>query len=665
MYAEIVLPIPLDKAFSYNVPPEYENRICVGQRVTIPFGKRQTIGYVYNIVDKQGSTEWKTITSLYSTELVLTPDLLKLSEWLALHYACSLGEAMSAVLPLKLRAPKRVVKKKPGDTIEQPRIEVPDFVLTEEQQTAINVIKTDIEKNKPTVFLLHGVAASGKTEIYFKLIEHLMSQGKQTIYLLPEISLTPQFIELTQKRFGIDKLGVWHSRLSASERYHTFLRAARNEIQIMLGARSAVFAPFKNLGMIIIDEEHEFTYKQDMKPFYHTREVAIKRANLTNSTVILGSATPALETRFFAEHGRYTLIELRERVAQLKPAPVQFVDLRNKPYAVTSISTELKTAIENSLKLKQQIILFINRRGFSTTMICRSCGYIAKCPHCGISLVYHRTEDNLQCHFCRYNERVPLKCPWCNGLRLNFAGAGTEKVESEITKFFPLARIKRMDLDTTTKKTVYSQMYHAFKNEQLDILIGTQMIAKGFDFPNVTLVGIINADTTLHIPDFRSAERTFQLLTQVAGRAGRSEAGGLVILQTYHPDLYVFKAIADHSYEEFYKQELELRKQFGYPPFNHLTRIIFRHNNEDRVKEVSSDFTKKIRNVLSIFGFTNTISLLGPAPAPYLKIRDKFRWQLLLKGDEQQLDKVIQTLRTNPTRLGVQIIYDIDPVDML
>ncbi|MFA5857618.1 MAG: primosomal protein N' [Elusimicrobiota bacterium] len=670
MYVEVAIPLPLDKLFGYNVPDNLVNSVTPGVRVNVPFGKQGAkVGYVINVFPDTKHDGWKDVQSVYSPELFLGKDNLELTKWLSRHYACTLGEAAAAVLPVNICEPKRK-KVIPEGTASEPYIPdtgtPPEYELTAEQAVAVDAIIQQLKTGTPATFLLHGVTASGKTEVYFRVIEYLFSQNRHVVYLLPEISLTPQFVELTQKRFGKNRIGVWHSRISAGKRYETLRRAMHGEVQLMLGARSAVFAPFNNLGCIIVDEEHEFTYKQDTKPYYHTREVAAKRAELTNSVVILGSATPSIESRYFADQRKYKLLELKQRVTGMSHAIAEMVDLKTSKSSFTTVlSNELKTALAECLNNHQQSILFVNRRGFASSITCRSCGYIAECPRCGVKLVYHRTEDNLQCHFCAYREKVNLRCPNCNGVRINYGGVGTEKVESEIKKLFPSARVHRMDTDTTGKKDVYEQVYRAVKDEQLDILIGTQMIAKGFDFPKVSLVGIISADITLYIPDFRSSERAFQLLTQVAGRAGRSDTPGRVILQTYHPEHYVYKAFIANDYHEFYTQELALRKQFGYPPFNQLARIVFRHEEEQRVKYVAENMAASIRNMVTLFGYSNTLLLLGPAPAPYARIREQYRYQLIIKGPEAQVEKVMQELKPLPSKTGVLITYDVDAMDML
>lgn len=671
MYAEIVLPIPVDRSFHYHVPAEMESEIRIGQRVRVPFGKRQAIGYVINIFETAPAREVKEITSSYSPELSLSEDLLNLGKWISQHYACPLGESLTAILPTALRQPLRKSKQVTEIYHDEPTFS-PSYKLTKEQTVAVDKICEQLSAKQHCTFLLHGVTASGKTEVYFQAIERCLKNNQEVIYLLPEISLTPQFVELTQKRFGKNAVSLWHSRLSMGARYETFIKAIRGEIKILLGARSALFAPFKNLALIVIDEEHEFTYKQEQKPLYNSREVAIKRAQLNNAIVVLGSATPSMESNFRAtQEKQYVLLELKERIEQRMLAPIQIVDMRDKKPAEKNkiksriFSQELLDSLQECLEKKQQAILFLNRRGFSTFLTCSRCGYVAKCPVCLISLVYHRTGDILRCHFCRHQEPVPLTCPSCKSIQLHFGGAGTEKVETEIQKIFPLARIQRMDMDTTRNKDLYHETYHAIKDEKIDILIGTQMIAKGFDFPKVTLVGIINADTTLYLPDFRAAERTFQLVTQVSGRAGRGTEGGKVVLQTQCPDHYVFLKAKTHSYHQFYNEEIKLRKELNYPPFTDLVRIIFRSINEKEVKTIADEYTLQIKNMLSLLGLTQKVAVLGPAPTVYLLIGGKYRWHLFLKGSGNDLEKLIENLRVEPGRKGVQISYDIDPVDVL
>jgi len=666
---EVILPIPLDKVFHYRIPAKLVSSLVIGQRVKIPFGKRKEIGYLVGLRKKSEIKKLKKIFDSYAPELFLTNELLTLSRWLADYYFCSWGEAVTSILPLRLR--KRKLFTYPKRSL--PNITSLPVTLTKSQQRVVETIKKSIESGERQTFLLHGVSASGKTEVYFQAIESCLKKNREAIFLLPEIALTPQFIERIRERFG--QAGLWHSRLSQGEKYANFLAAHRSEIKIMLGARSAIFTPFKNLGLIIIDEEHEFTYKQDKKPFYHACEVALKRAELNNAVVILGSATPSLESYNSGLNNEFKLLELPERVP-VRPDLVEakegvlpeisIVDMREEIRRGNRgvFSEELKNALTDCLNRKEQAILFLNRRGYSTFLLCRRCGYIAKCPRCQLSLVYHRGKNIFCCHFCSYHEVVPFSCPWCRSTYLSFSGTGTEKVETEIQILFPNARIRRMDLDTTRRKNVYEEIYYAFKNEKIDFLIGTQMIAKGFDFPKVSVVGIINADIALHLPDFRASERTFQLVSQVAGRAGRAEIPGKVILQTYCPEHYVFKTVAEHAYDQFYSQEIKLRRELGYPPFTHLVRILLRSKKEDRLRTLAEKMVEDINFQIRLLKLED-VKVSGPAPAAYPRIGGKHRWQIVLKGNIKDLTAILAPFRGQQFSQTIQVSIDVDSLDLL
>ncbi|HCJ66973.1 MAG TPA: primosomal protein N' [Elusimicrobia bacterium] len=644
--------------------------MTLGQRIVVPFGKSKKIGYIVSLSEKSEYPKLKKIISPYAPEISLTAELLTLARWISEYYLCSLGETLAMILSPNLK----MVKFHEHKLLPWEEVPFSPLPPTKSQQRVINKIKEKIELGEKEVitskvFLLHGVSASGKTEVYFQVIDFCLKKNKEVIFLVPEIALTPQFVELFQKRFG--KIGLWHSRLSKGEKYRYFLAAKNGELKIMLGARSAIFTPFRNLGLIIIDEEQEFTYKQDKKPFYHAREVALKRAELNNAVLILGSATPSLESFYASKKGRFKLLELPERIEERELPKIKIVDMREeiKKGNRSVISLDLQEMLNECLEKKEQAIIFLNRRGYSTFLLCRRCGYIAKCPSCQLSLVYHQWEKVLSCHYCRYKENVPLICPVCKNWRLSFAGTGTEKVENEIRNLFPQARLRRMDLDTTRKKDIYHEIYHTFKEEKIDILIGTQMIAKGFDFPKVSVVGIINADVALHLPDFRAAERTFQLVTQVAGRAGRAEIPGKVILQTYYPEHYALVTASEHNYNKLYSQEIKLRKELGYPPFVHLVRILTRGKKEETVCTLAKKITEKIKLQQKLLEIKNDylkgIEIIGPTPAAYPRIAGKYRWQILLKlRNETNLRQILNPLKDSYHSRSVQVSFDVEPLDM-
>lgn len=503
--------------------------------------------------------------------------------------------------------------------------------LTEEQQNAFEKVTEKMKKNEYNQFLLYGVTGSGKTEIYLQLIEQALKQNKNAIVLVPEISLTPQMIDRFIARFCKEEIAVLHSKLSIGERYDEWNKIKEKKARIVIGARSAIFAPAENIGIIIIDEEHDSSYKSEAVPKYDAKEIAKKIAKENNCPLILGSATPDLVTYYKAKKGRITLLELTKRANNSKLPEVQIVDLKmelaNGNRSMLSIS--LHDAIENNLKNKMQTILFLNRRGYSTFIMCRECGYTVKCKNCNISMTYHKTENKLKCHYCGYEENVVTICPECHSNKIRYFGTGTQKLEQEINKIFPQATTIRMDIDTVTKKNSHEEILNKFKNENINILIGTQMVVKGHHFPNVTLVGVIAADSSLNIDDYRANERTFQLLTQVAGRAGREKQEGNVIIQTYNPDNFAIQCAKQQDYEMFYNTEIALREQLKYPPFCDIILISFNSLNEIEIKKVSSEVFEYLKENLN----NEEFNILKPMPSPIDKIQNHFRWRIIIKGN--------------------------------
>ena len=511
--------------------------------------------------------------------------------------------------------------------------------LTPRQEQVLAEVIHSIDNKNSTPFLLHGVTGSGKTEIYLSAIQYALDQGKDSILLVPEISLTPQMVERFKGRFG-NLVAVLHSRMSSGERYDEWRRIHRGVAKIVVGARSAIFAPFNNIGLIIIDEEHESSYKQEEHPKYHARDIAIWRAKYHRATLLLGSATPSMESFHSSKKGTYRLLELPERVMGSQLPIVHVIDMREQLRIGnrTMFSQILQEKIGEKIEKKEQVILFLNRRGYSTFVMCRSCGYVQKCPHCEISLTYHHSNQTLRCHYCGFTESQPQECPECHSPHIRYFGTGTQKVEEELTRRFPGVRVIRMDVDTTSKKGAHEKLLTAFKNEQADILLGTQMIAKGLDFPKVTLVGVIAADSLLRIPDFRSAERTFQLLTQVSGRAGRHQLPGDVIIQTYDPDHYSIEYASHHDYNAFFRKELEQRKLLTYPPFSKMIVIHFSHENVAQVMKASERFVREFRTRM-----TSSVEVLGPVAAPISKIKDRYRFQCVVKYVDES-DKVVESI---------------------
>ncbi|MBF8982203.1 primosomal protein N' [Lutibacter sp. B2] len=545
--------------------------------------------------------------------------------------------------------------------------------LTSEQKNAIETIEPYIHKDQSEKFLIHGVTGSGKTEIYMRLIDQVIRKSKEAIVLVPEIALTGQMIERFKSRFG-DIVAVLHSKLSLGERYDEWNRIRKEEVKIVIGARSAIFSPFKNLGIIIIDEEHEYTYKSENNPKYHTRDVSEFRCEKNNAILVLGSATPSIESYSKSLENQYKKIEMIKRFNENPLPKIEIIDMRDelKKGNKSIFSMSLYKNIEDNLNRGKQSILFLNRRGYSTFISCRNCGYVVKCPHCEVSLTYHSTKHDVSCHYCGFKIVPPRICPKCASKYIKYFGVGTEKIEELTRKYFPEARIARLDLDTTSKKGSMDRILDQVKKGQIDILIGTQMIAKGLDFPNVTLVGVIAADMNLNLPDFRSAERTFQLITQVAGRAGRGDELGRVIVQTYEPNNFAIKASENHDYISFYNQEILLRKQLSYPPYSDLINIVFSGIKEFEVIKLANEFTNIVKDLLAKQNIKDNEMIFGPYPATLSKVKQKYRWQLIIKGkfiDQNAIKGIIKyvdmRLRKNKNFNDLIISIDINPQSML
>ncbi|MGF7185710.1 primosomal protein N' (replication factor Y) [Desulfitispora alkaliphila] len=731
IYAEVIVDIShykVDQIFHYNIPPKLEKEIKVGIRVKVPFGNSHVVGYLVGISSTSPVDRTKDIIEVLDQEPIISNELIELTEWLSYYYLCNRVQALKCVLPnkikqfkgntqkkyrlldsieveyekIKKRAPKQAqiieLLKSKGllstaemkkiiplsqsslkALLEKGLIEVVDTSvdcdpyksrsfkedrppeLTADQKNALAEVSKPIAKGEHDAFLLHGVTGSGKTEIYLNAIQKVLENEKQAIVLVPEIALTPQIVERFKARFG-DKVAVMHSRLSDSEKYDQWWRINKGLASVVIGARSAVFAPFKKLGLIIIDEEHENSYKQEESPKYHVREVALKRAEMTNSVLIMGSATPAIETYWKASRGKFKILQLPNRVQQAEMPEVTIIDMRNelKKGNKSIFSSVLYHQIMDKIAKRQQVILFLNRRGYSTFVMCRQCGFVAKCDHCSISLTYHQNKDRLKCHYCNYSIGSPKLCPSCNSKYIRYFGIGTQKVEEEVKRTFPHSRILRMDVDTTTKKGSHEKIFNLFKSGRADILIGTQMIAKGLDFPNVTLVGVLAADSSLNLPDFRGCERTFQLLTQVSGRAGRSILKGEVIVQTYEPNNYAIKAASNHDYESFFNREIEERNMLKNPPFSSLIRVVITGTSQSQVE-------LRAKQVKELFKPNSYVSILGPVVAPLGRIKDRFRWQIILKGNLSNLHKMVRDNYKSILELQneVSINIDVEPYNMM
>jgi len=707
--------INVDKTFDYIVPFKYIEKIKIGMRVKVPFASRELEGFVLDLVNSTDDNyELKEIISIVDTEPILNNELLHLGKFMSKKYFSTLISCYQTMLPKALKAQNKTTinkkmikyvelcsnsfpKLKPNQEkiveylringkvkkeevnkisvsgvntlikngiiieslIEEYRLVTKDinkeketFKLTVEQQEAKNKI---LSQTQSSVFLLHGVTGSGKTVVYMEIVEEMLNRGKDSIFLVPEISLTPQMVYHFKSRFG-DEVAVLHSRLSEGEKYDEYRKIVEGKVHIVVGARSAVFAPFKNLGAIIIDEEHTTSYKQDNNPKYSAIEIAIERAKNNNAIVILGSATPSLETYARSIKGLYTLVELKHRVNTNNLPLVEIVDMSKEKHRGSIFSSRLITEVNKRLEEHEQIILLLNRRGYSSFITCSNCGYTAKCPHCDITLTYHKTSNTLRCHYCGYADKMNDICPSCGEKAIKTLGTGTEKVEEEIKKVFN-ARVVRMDLDTTSKKGSHEKIITAFKNHEYDILLGTQMIAKGLDFSNVTLVGVINADTSLMIPNYRSNEYTFQLLMQTAGRSGRGEKNGSVIIQTFNPEHYAITLASKHDYIDFFKQEMEVRRKLSYPPYYYLIyiKVIGKDYNKISIEsnKIASILTRELKNS----------KILGPTTCSVFKLNGLFRFGIIIKyKKEEKMEEVLQSLvnhyKGNQT---VKVDIDVNP----
>ena len=537
--------------------------------------------------------------------------------------------------------------------------------LTDEQQQAFESINEAIVNNKYKEALLYGVTGSGKTEIYLQLIGEVLKKEKTAIVLVPEISLTPQMVDRFIARFGEDKIAVLHSKLSIGERYDQWNKIKAGECKIVIGARSAIFAPIENLGLIIIDEEHDSSYKSETNPRYNAKELAGYMAKRNNIPLVLGAATPDINTYYKAQSGQIELLQLTKRANESSLPEVEVIDLRQELANGNRsiLSTKLYSEIEENLKNKKQTILFLNRRGYSTFVMCRECGYTVKCKNCNITMTYHSKNNRLKCHYCGHEQKNVIECPECKSKNIKYFGTGTQRLEEEITKLFPNASTIRMDVDTVNKKNSHEEILNKFKNENIDILIGTQMVVKGHHFPNVTLVGVIAADSSLYIEDYRANERTFQILTQVAGRAGRENQPGKVIVQTYNPENFAIECSKEQNYDMFYETEIELRKQLKYPPFCDIISIGLTDTDETKIKNVSEKLYKYINNYIKQENFN--LLIYKPLPCPIDKIKNRYRWRIILKGKlSNKIIDIINLAIANINSKTTRIVVDTNPTSL-
>jgi primosomal protein N' (replication factor Y) len=730
-YAGVVInsnSIQLDKLFTYEIPENLIEKIKIGNRVLVPFGlgNKKVDAFVIDLYEEIGDIKGiKKIYSIFNDFPILTRKNLILINQMREKYLSTYMECIKTIMPAALfkgmKNKKEILiftgKALEGKFQKEPYVSIYNIVrknngkftktslsknfqvslssintmlkheflvqeesivnryndreylfydkkeLNEEQKNALNKILNSPKK----LFLIHGVTGSGKTEIYMNLVQKMMDEGKESIILVPEISLTPQMVERFKGRFGKD-ITVFHSKLSDGERLDEWLRVKEGKVKVAIGARSAIFLPFEKLGLIIIDEEHEASYKSDSDPKYNAREIGEIKTSLDNCKLVLGSATPSIETFYRCNKGEIELITLNKRADGASMPKIEIVDMReelaNNNRSI--FSRRLFEEIQQRLAKREQIILFLNRRGFSTFVSCRKCGYVFKCNNCDISLTYHSSGDSLVCHYCGNRQRVTKICPKCGSKYVKYFGIGTEKVEDEIKKYFPKAKTLRMDFDTTRKKNSYEYIYNTFKEGKADILIGTQMIAKGLDFHNVTLVGVIAADLSLNLPDFRASERTFQLITQVSGRAGRGKKEGQVIVQTYNPESPSIIFSSHNDYLGFYNEEISLRKIMNYPPFAQMMLINMSSEDEELL-------IKNIQNVgiilKDILKNNDKIEILGPCPCEISKIKNNYRWQIIIKGDmdlnlkKYIRDRIYETVKEVYNHIRVSI--DVNPLSLL
>ncbi|WP_324823707.1 replication restart helicase PriA [Sinanaerobacter sp. ZZT-01] len=632
-----------DVLYTYGTELE---EIQIGDKVKVPFarGNRVKDGYVFEIMDDL-SEKIKGLKMVVSRdeEISLSKEAISTCIWMRKRYLCRYIDAVKCFTPAGSSS-KRGKKRNPFSDYKREPNEAKQ--LTFEQKKAMDRIQVSMNQDQHEVFLIHGVTSSGKTELYMQAIEACLKSGKTAIMLVPEISLTIQTIERFINRFGNEQVAVLHSKLSLGERYDEWMRVKNGDVKIVIGARSGIFAPLDHIGIIILDEEHESTYKSDMSPKYDTFEVAVKRAMLNQSVVLLGSATPSIQSFYRAQEEKIQLIRLTERYNKMPLPHVEIVDMREelKNGNKSIFSITLYQEIRKCLEQKKQVILFLNRRGYSTFISCRNCGFVLECPDCGISMTYHKESDEACCHFCGTKSPVPTICPSCSSSYIKYFGMGTEKVEEKAGEIFEGANIARLDLDTVKKKGSIERVLKSFHKGKIDILIGTQLVAKGLDFANVGLVGIISADVSLNIPDYRSSERTFQLITQAAGRTGRGDFPGKVIIQSYTPQHYAIEAASHHDYEGFYQQELILRKQIGYPPFCDFFQLLISSENDQEAKKMA----ESIGTYLKEKDRMEAISIFGPQPAPIHRMSDRYRYQILIKaglGTRKQYAREIAELK--------------------
>jgi primosomal protein N' (replication factor Y) len=634
--------------------PENGRRLLPGMRVSAPLRQSTAQGIVTRLLESTDLTGVKPIREVLDSEPVINADLMETAEWMSRYYLCSLGEALWTIVPKGIKKREKIVLRH-DETLEDR-----ELVLTPDQQRVFGQVADALDRNEGGRFLLHGVTGSGKTEIYLRVIHEAVKRGLGAILLVPEISLTPQTVAYFSARLG-HELALLHSRLTKAEKINEWHRILSGKRRIAIGARSAVFAPLEKIGIIIIDEEHETSYKSDETPRYSARSIAAHRAARHGAVLLLGSATPSVESYYLAKEQKMHLLELPKRVENQQLPATRISDLK-QARELRFLGKPLLKAVEDRLRKREQVILFLNRRGFSPHVHCPNCGHVFSCSNCDITLTFHRKTGRLICHYCGYNEPPPEVCPMCGDERLEFAGFGTEKIEAVVSDHFPGAVIVRMDTDTVKKRTAVSEILQGFAKGHIDILIGTQIVSKGLHFPNVTLVGVVNADIALNFPDFRSAERTFNLITQVSGRAGRGSKGGEVIIQTYNPSHYAIQTAKLQDYQEFFIKEISHRKALLYPPFCRIVRLVFRGPEEGRVLNAAEEVLRFIEGQNP-----PVLSILGPSLCPLSRIKNNYRAHLIIKtGKVGPVLGLLETARDLMRKQReVYLEIDVDPMSML
>lgn len=719
------------KTFSYIIPLEMNDKIKIGQALLVPFGRQGLINaFCVGFSDYlPPEIKAKRVSKILDETPLFSVEYLKLLEWVANYYCTDLITVLNTAIPLKLiekslkteqtiefvsfegatkrqkevleilqfggkmnlvefeklaKTTRATVKKLEGlgcvklveeqvyrNPLDILRIDKKEdlYELSETQQKVYEGISKQIADEKSPQILLHGITASGKTEVYFKLIDDTIKSGKNVLFLAPEIALASQLTKRLAKKFGTKDVAIWHSSISEGERYDVWQKLYNNEIKILAGARSAVFAPLKDIGLIIIDEEHEGAYKQTSPaPRYDARLVARKLSEFNNCPLILGSATPDISSYYRAVNSNH-LFEMLTRYNNAKVAPVSVINMQEYGRAAyrSLISKPLQLAIQETLENNRQVILLINRRGYSTYTQCQGCGHVIECPNCAIPMIWHAKDNMLKCHYCNHVEYFPDVCPNCGFDGLKNSGTGTQKIEQYIKELFPQNNVERIDSDVLVRKGEHIRLLERFQKGDIDILVGTQMIAKGLDNPNVTLVGVISADASFNLPDFRASERGFQLLTQVAGRAGRGEFRGKVLFQTYNPEYYALESAKSQNYAEFYKKEIASREDFDYPPFSQMIRLILSSTNNFRAEKAAQEIALRLCTMIEKFGFGERLEVLGPTPCVIERINGYYRFQILIKNrlEEKGHQFISSFLNKISSPKDIRMTVDVDPLDIL